>query len=226
MPNRCVPVGCQSGYTEKKSEIAGACEGSSSQELNLKENVPSFQFPREETHSKLRKEWVKFVNRPSSNWKPSKSSVICMKHFEERLIIYGKRKKTLNMNLNPVPSIHSEEVCKRPSTIPTPVIHRKLPKKEICQSMKCKILRRMIPYLVLWNLMKNIHLLDFNLEKQMIVFCITICSLMKKRHFPRFLDVLGWIKNSMFSYNLVEIHYLYLIGLYVEQMQNCQDLEC
>ena len=33
------------------------------------------------------------------------------------------------MELNPVPSIHSEEVCKRPSTIPTPVIHRKLPKK-------------------------------------------------------------------------------------------------
>ena len=37
--------------------------------------------------------------------------------------------KTLNMTLNPLPSIHSEEVCKRPSTIPTPVIHRKLPKK-------------------------------------------------------------------------------------------------
>ena len=129
MPNRCVPVGCQSGYTEKKSEIADACEGSSSQELNLKENVPSFPFPSEETHSELRNEWVKFVNRPSSIWKPSKSSVICIKHFEERFIINGKRGKTLNMKLNPVPSIHSEEVCKRPSTIPTPVIHRKLPKK-------------------------------------------------------------------------------------------------
>ena len=31
------------------------------------------------------------------------------------------------MKLNPVPSIHSEEVCKRPST--SSVIHRKLPKK-------------------------------------------------------------------------------------------------
>ena len=67
--------------------------------------------------------------------------------------------------------------------------------------------------------LKNIHLLDFNLEKQMIVFCITICSLMKKCQFPRFLDVLGWTKNSMFSYNLMEIHYLHLIGLYAEQMQ-------
>ena len=79
MPNRCVAVGCQLGYTEK-SEIADACEGSSSQELNLKEKVPSFHFPSEETHSELRKEWVKFVNRPSSNWKPSKSSVTCIKH--------------------------------------------------------------------------------------------------------------------------------------------------
>ena len=90
MPNRCVPVGCQSGYTGKKSEIADASEWSSSQELNLKENVPSFHFPSEETHSELRKEWVKFVNRPSSNLKPSKSSVICIKHFEERFIINGK----------------------------------------------------------------------------------------------------------------------------------------
>ena len=54
MPNRCVAVGCQSGYTvkkKKKSEVVDACEGSSNQELDLKENVPSFHFPSEETHS-------------------------------------------------------------------------------------------------------------------------------------------------------------------------------
>ena len=92
--------------------------------------------------------------------------------------------------------------------------------------MKYMILRGTTPYLILRTLMKNIYLLDFNSEQQMIVFWITICSLMKKRNFPRFLNVLGWIKNSMFSYNLVETHYLYLLGLYVEQMQNCVDLEC
>ena len=58
MPNRCVAVGCQSGHTKKKSEIADACEGSSGQELNILENVPSFHFASEETHSELRKEWV------------------------------------------------------------------------------------------------------------------------------------------------------------------------
>ena len=67
MSNRCVAVGCQSGFTEKKSEIADASAGSSSQELNLQENVRSFHYPSEEIHSELRKEWVKFVNRPSSN---------------------------------------------------------------------------------------------------------------------------------------------------------------
>ena len=209
-----------------RSEIADACEGSFSQELNLKENIPSFHFPSDETYSEIRKKWVKFVNCLSSNWKPSKSSVICIKHFEERFIINGERRKTLNMKLNPVPPIHSKEVCKCPSTIPTPVIHR-LPKNpEIFQLMKCRILSRMIPYLVSRNLMKNIQLLDFNLEKQVIVFCIAMCSLMKIHHFPRLLNVLGWIKNSLLSYNLVEIHNLCLIGLYVEQMQNCQDLEC
>ena len=50
---------CESGYAKKKDEInADACKGSSSQELKLKENVPSFHFPREETHSELGKEWV------------------------------------------------------------------------------------------------------------------------------------------------------------------------
>ena len=66
MPNKCIAVGSQSGYTEKKSDIADACEASSSQEMSLKENVPSFYYPSEETHSELRKEWVTFVNRPSS----------------------------------------------------------------------------------------------------------------------------------------------------------------
>ena len=103
-------------------------KGAPVEELNLKENVPSFHFPSEETHSELR-EWVKFVNRPSSNWKPSKSSLVRIKHFEERFIINGKSRKTLNMKLNPVPSIHSEEVCKSPSSIPITVIHGKLPKK-------------------------------------------------------------------------------------------------
>ena len=56
---------------------------------------------------------------------------------------------------------------------------------------------------------------------------ITICSLMIKCHFPRFLNVSGWIKKSMFSYNnVVEIHYLYLTGLYVKHMHNFVDMEC
>ena len=205
----------------RSCEIDDASEGSSSQELNLKENVPSSHFPSEETHSELRKEWVKFVNRPSSNWKPSKSSVICIKHFEAKFIVYGKRRKTLTMKLNPVPSIHSEEVCKRPSTIPTPVIHRKLPKKRDFSINEMQDFKENDTIFSFEELNEKHSHPEFQFRKT------DDCVLyLKKRHFPRFLDVLGWIKNSMFSYNLVEIHYLYLIGLYMEQMQNCLDLEC
>ena len=36
-------------------------------------------FPKEE---RLRKIWIKFVNR--KDWEPAPSSFICMKHFEEK----------------------------------------------------------------------------------------------------------------------------------------------
>ena len=54
--------------------------------MNLKENVPSFHFPSEETHSELRKEWIKFVNQPFSNWKSSKSSVTCINILRRGLL--------------------------------------------------------------------------------------------------------------------------------------------
>ena len=69
------------------------------------------------------------------------------------------------MKLNPVPSINSEEVCKRPSTIPTLVIHRKLPKKRDISIDEMQDFKEN-DTIFSFNLMKNIHLLDFNLEKQ------------------------------------------------------------
>ena len=38
-----------------------------------------FSFPKEEI---LRKIWIKFVNR--TDWAPTPSSFICIKHFEEK----------------------------------------------------------------------------------------------------------------------------------------------
>ena len=62
--------------------------------------------------------------------------------------------------------------------------------------------------------MKNIHP-GFQFRKT--DDCVLYYNLQfdEKRNFPRLLNVLGWIKKSTTS-----------IGLYVEQMQNCLDLEC
>ena len=76
----------------------------------------------------LNEHWVRFVNR--THWQPFQSSVLCVKHFEEKFILHGK-KSNLKWAINPIPTIHSDEVLKRPSTLPTPVIQRKAPKTRL-----------------------------------------------------------------------------------------------
>ena len=146
--------------------------------------------------------------------------------YEKRFIINGKSRKTLDLKLNSLQSIHSEEVCKRPSTIPTPVIHRKLPKKRDFSIDEMQDFKENDTISSFEELNEKHSTPGFQFRKT--ADCVLYYNLQfdEKRHFPRFLNVLGWIKISMFSYNLVEIHYRYLIGLHVEQMQHCLDLEC
>ena len=102
------------------------------------------------------------------------------------------------MKLNPVPSIHSEEVCKRPSTIPTPVIHRKLPKKrDIIDEMQDFKENDTISSFEELNEKHSPPAFEFRKTDDCVLYYNL--QLMKKRHFPRFLNVLGWIKNSMSS---------------------------
>ena len=68
----------------------------------------------------LLEKWIKYVNQPI--WKPSKSSVVCVKHFKNELIIHGQRKK-LKWKLQPVLTVHSNEAIKRPSTLPLLLYH-------------------------------------------------------------------------------------------------------
>ena len=115
MVNKCVIFGCKSGYD------------------NQHEKVSTFSFPF--NRPDLLEKWVKFVNRP--NWKPSKSSVVCVKHFKNKLIIHGQRKK-LKWELQPVPTVHSNKALKRPSTLPIMALPRKLPKPRVFQNDKLK----------------------------------------------------------------------------------------
>ena len=123
MPNKCVVFGCNSGYA------------------TCKEKGITFLFPLEKPY--LLQQWNRVVNR--SEWVASCNSVICIKHFEEKYIIRGK-KNNLMFCLNPIPTINTEIALKRPSTLPTPIIPRKAPKLRVFQkdqsgefSDNCKI---------------------------------------------------------------------------------------
>ena len=69
--------------------------------------------------------WVKFLNR--SEWKPLKSSVICVKHFQPEFVNNGMKKK-LKWKMQPVPTLHTAEAMKIPSTLTNTSSPRKAPK--------------------------------------------------------------------------------------------------
>ena len=108
MVNICVAISCKSGHA------------------TCTEKVSLFSFPLHKPD--LNEHWVRFVKR--TNWQPSQSSILCVQHFEEKFILNGL-KSNLKWAINPLPTFHSDEVRKRPSTLPTPVIPRKAPKTRL-----------------------------------------------------------------------------------------------
>ena len=110
MINKCVAFRCKSGYA------------------TCTEKVSLFSFPLHKPH--LNEHWARLVN--NTNWQPSQSSVLCVQHFEEKFIMHGK-KSNLKGTINPIPKIHTDEVRKRPSTLPSPVIPRRAPKTGLYQ---------------------------------------------------------------------------------------------
>ena len=116
------------------------------QEIVLKTNhIATFRFPFK--NPGLLDKWVKSVNR--RDWIPSSTAVFCEKHFEEEYISRGK-KCNVKWKCNPIPTIHSEQSLKRPSTLPTPVVSRKLPKVRVEQEDEIK------PFL------QNVRISDFS----------------------------------------------------------------
>ena len=124
MVNKCVAYGCKTGYESTSKN---------------KQSIASFHFPLNKTE--LLDQWTRFVNRP--DWTPSSNSVLCQNQFEDKFIIRRKRNK-LRWDLNPVPTIHSNEKLKLPSTLPTPVSKRNPPKNRIFQDDQLVSFRKMI----------------------------------------------------------------------------------
>ena len=112
MINACVVFGCKLGYSSQSHKVSG------------------FLFPFEKPDLLILARWIKFVNR--KNWKHSKHSIICAKHFKDELIKDGKRKK-LKWELLPVPTIHTEKALK--SVLPCASIIVKPPKLDYSKKM-------------------------------------------------------------------------------------------
>ena len=64
-----------------------------------------------------------------NRWEPTKLNSGLYKTFESKHIIKGRR-RTLNWKFNPVHTIHSTEVMKRPSVLCFLISPRREPKKE------------------------------------------------------------------------------------------------
>ena len=112
MVNKCSALKCQTGYSSDDNK-----------------KLSSFHFPLTKDEE-LNQKWIRFVNR--KDWIPSKNSVLCELHFEEKFFSKGKR-TTLNWSMKPVPSIHSVELSRTPSVLPTDQTHREPPRKRIFQ---------------------------------------------------------------------------------------------
>ena len=123
MVNKCVVYGCRpkSGYLSEK----------------IGNPVSTFCFPLDKADLLLK--WQQFVNR--SNWSVTKNSVICVKHFEDKFLLRGDKQTKLNRKLNPIPSIHTHEALKRPSTLRNPPAPRKPPKVRVFQEDELSIIQ-------------------------------------------------------------------------------------
>ena len=97
MVNKCAAPSCRSDYAKKETK-----------------HITKFHFPLK--NFELKRQWIKFVNR--KDWKPTKHSGLCELHFEEKYIVRGG-KSNLKCSMNPIPTKHSKELLKTPSSLLT-----------------------------------------------------------------------------------------------------------
>nr|XP_047141497.1 THAP domain-containing protein 2-like [Hydra vulgaris] len=110
MVNKCCFAGCFSNYFKRDVVLV-------------------LLFP---VQKELRTKWIKFVNR--LNWVPTKSSVICAKHFQEKYLKYREQEKRFRLikRLKAVTTVHLSVLSK--SSIPTINLERKSQSERIYQN--------------------------------------------------------------------------------------------
>ena len=119
MPDKCCIFKCRSNYDDGPKETV-------------------FFFPDEKKECDLRQRWIKFVNRV--DWKPTKKSCICRKHFESQYYKKGAQGKRYRLvkKLKPVPTIfdpgESSNLSAEANHLKSPVsVPRKSPMKRVYQ---------------------------------------------------------------------------------------------
>ena len=101
MPRKCIVFGCRSGYKTTKAEKAAGLGD------YIKKSV--FTLP---DNPDLCSRWLKFANREnlklpspgSSTYAEDDSCGICIDHFEEKYIKFGKSRNRLDSNQQSVPT--------------------------------------------------------------------------------------------------------------------------
>ena len=177
---------------------------------STEKNVSIFTFPIKKP--KLLSQWIRFVDRP--NWFPSKNSVICMKHFQEKYIFYrsGKR-KSLKWHLDPVPTIDANSAHKRSLGPPTP--------QTCCNSFRVKVNQSdKINNLLLADTITSIKELNsdhcqtvFNITKPKVTYCFTTLYSTEKLAFPLSKKRLRLIVNCAWTYAIMACQLVFLNGL-------------
>ena len=123
MPDKCCVFNCRSRYGHDPKGTV-------------------FFFLKEKKDYDLRRRWVRFVKR--EDWKPSKNSCICRKHFEPHYYKTGTEGKRYRLikKLKPVPTIFDPEeshlsVESKYSKLPV-FVPRKTPTKRVYQQDQFK----------------------------------------------------------------------------------------
>ena len=111
MPRKCIVFGCRSGYRTTKAEKAAGLGD------YIMKSV--FRFPDD---NDIYNRWLKFANREDLKLPPSgaddDSCGICIDHFEEKYLKFGKSRNRLDSSQQHVPTIQTDAtVLSNPSLI-------------------------------------------------------------------------------------------------------------
>ena len=114
MVNKCAVEYCNTGKT--------ASDTDGIEEKNARK-ISTFHFPTDD--EELLEKWIYFTSR--REWKPTKYSVLCEKHFDENYIKHGDKRNKLKYELRPIPTIHTNDSSVPESVLRVPKIPRQPP---------------------------------------------------------------------------------------------------